>query len=200
MIQRMNTLSFIEFIKGRYLLEDVEYIQLLFNMMTDEEVELIQNVDSYKKLYGTFSANRINLRKGRSNYNYLKKLGILEKVIGEHRSIYNDNEWGFPKGRRNLDEMPLETAMRELEEETNISPDDYELTMRRPEIEIFNGTNGLLYKHIYYRAQYKYPTSIALDNFTQNEEIKQIGWFDREECKARVRQFYRHRIKMIDDL
>ena len=34
--------------------------------------------------------------------------------------VYNDTEWGIPKGRRNVNELDIEVANREFQEETGL--------------------------------------------------------------------------------
>jgi ADP-ribose pyrophosphatase YjhB (NUDIX family) len=63
-------------------------------------------------------------------------------------------EWGFPKGRRNMSkESGLECALRELREETGIKQNIAEVLKVKPFEEVFTGSNGVRYKHIYYVAR-----------------------------------------------
>ena len=60
---------------------------------------------------------------------------------------------GHSKGRRNLNELDIEVANREFQEETNLSANDYVvLNSISPIRERFLGTNKLKYDHIYYIA------------------------------------------------
>ena len=43
MICRRNTIGFVQFIRGKYVLSDIEYINKLFNVMTNKEVDIIKN-------------------------------------------------------------------------------------------------------------------------------------------------------------
>ena len=64
---------------------------------------------------------------------------------------YEHPEWEFPKGRKNKDEMDLECALREFEEETGISKDKLTIFDNiEPVYETINGSNGKQYKIIYY--------------------------------------------------
>ena len=42
LIRRKNTIGFVEFIRGKYAMNDVDYIGELFNVMTENEIQLIQ--------------------------------------------------------------------------------------------------------------------------------------------------------------
>ena len=43
MIERKDSISYIEFVRGKYKLEDSEYIQLLFNRMSVLEKDILLN-------------------------------------------------------------------------------------------------------------------------------------------------------------
>jgi bis(5'-nucleosidyl)-tetraphosphatase len=47
--------------------------------------------------------------------------GFWEVFLIQHNK---GHYWGFPKGHAEEDEMPIETAFRELKEETNLDPVD----------------------------------------------------------------------------
>ena len=49
--------------------------------------------------------------------------GVIKCLLVHHRS---GNHWSFPKGRPESDETPVQTAKRELEEETGIVPDRFD--------------------------------------------------------------------------
>jgi ADP-ribose pyrophosphatase YjhB (NUDIX family) len=75
----------------------------------------------------------------------------LEFIVKNTKPKFNTPEWGFPKGRRNYHEKNVDCAHREFYEETSYTNEEYNLLNNvTPINEIFNGTNGILYKHIYY--------------------------------------------------
>ena len=43
LIKRRNTLGFVQFVRGQYNIHKIDYLQKLFNVMTNEEIELIKN-------------------------------------------------------------------------------------------------------------------------------------------------------------
>jgi 8-oxo-dGTP pyrophosphatase MutT (NUDIX family) len=47
--------------------------------------------------------------------------GLVRKPTGEVLMIYRNNRWDLPKGHREANESPEETALREVEEECGIS-------------------------------------------------------------------------------
>ncbi len=76
-------------------------------------------------------------------------------------------KWGFPKGHRELqDNSDLETACRELLEETGIRPDSY--TVHEPSFRITRGSSSYLFR---------YASAVQEEGRIQNaREISQIAW------------------------
>jgi bis(5'-nucleosidyl)-tetraphosphatase len=72
-------------------------------------------------------------------------------------------KWSFPKGHINNGELPIQCALREIEEETGINN----------LLSISNNTDLLEYKHIYYGNYYLIylPEKIDLNPRDQNEII-----------------------------
>ena len=57
----------------------------------------------------------------------------LESVIDESNSqhCWTEQEWGFPKGRRNFQESDIQCACREFEEETGLTDKDHSFIKQR---------------------------------------------------------------------
>lgn len=211
MIQRKNTVEYIEFIRGKYELNDYEYIIFLFQHMMYNEIELIKNNDFdylWKDLWKYSASNK--------NYEYeynqsLNKFNLLKNdkkfninfLVNNIEPLYKHPEWGFPKGRRNLHEKNIDCAKREFIEETGLNNDDYNLIDNIiPINEVFNGTNGILYKHIYYIGFNNNMNNPIIDplNELQNEEIGDIGWFNYYDIIKMLRPYHKERIKIIIDI
>ena len=81
-------------------------------------------------------------------------LGLFNKLNKNKYIVdskYLESEWEFPKGKKNKNEENYMCAKRELEEETNIGKDDYELVKNiSPLVETFKGENDIYYRNIYY--------------------------------------------------
>ena len=45
LVRRKNTIGFVEFIRGKYAINDTSYLQELFNVMTENEIQLILEKD-----------------------------------------------------------------------------------------------------------------------------------------------------------
>ena len=142
MIQRKDSLCYIEFLRGKYDIYNLDYIQILIDKCNLEEKQklLLKSFDilwsdlwlinSEDKKY----SNSVDYTKGWEKFNKLSD-GFLYKKTGElinlkyfidkSKTSYNETEWEFPKGRRNNKESNLECAKREFTEETNYTDQDY---------------------------------------------------------------------------
>lgn len=215
MIRRKHTLGYIEFIRGRYNIKNVDGIIFLFRQMTPIEIERISR-SSFDELWNElWSGNKSK----NSYYNeYIQSKQKFEKLKNDNESecylgldFYVDKvvptwdyaEWGFPKGRRNYQETNLSCATREFEEESGFVDDDYKLFSKLLSIdEQFIGTNGINYRHIYYPAisiTDKVPT-IDPDNKNQANEIGDIGWFTYEEAINLIRPYHTERKRLLTEL
>ncbi len=101
-----------------------------------------------------------------SGFIVLKPLitGIETVLIENHNSTYS-----YPKGKRKGDELILETALRELYEETGISVGDIEITVK-----IVKEISTPNYPTIcYYLAYLKKPVSLVCDPL----EMASVNWY-----------------------
>lgn len=205
MIQRKNTLGFMDIMRGKYKLGEPDYICKQLRGMTSVERNLLlnENFDTiWDTLWGTdlessykYASNRLNskqklleLRDGVTNskgetYN-------LNDLFRREVILYESPEWGFPKGRRDLFESDSQCAYRELNEETGIYETDLlKVVNISPFIEQFYGSNNIHYRHIYYTAFYVGSTNIDF-NKANNEMIREIGnmaWKNLDEALVIIR-------------
>ncbi len=107
-------------------------------------------------------------------------------------------EWGFPKGRRNIKERDLECACREFEEESGFTSDDYQILDLKPVYEVYTGSDGQAYRHIYYVAQSnnKNP-QLSSGNIHQATEISQIKWISYGDAQNLIRDYSVERKKSL---
>ena len=218
MVQRRDTLGFVEFMRGKYNLENVNYIFELFKIMTEaERIKILNN--EFDFLWHNLWMNK-NLKKFHNEYSSSKKkFNLLKKGIeinGKFISLLNVHnttpvvwktpEWGFPKGRRNLRESDISCATREFEEESGYKMNDYKVINEiEPIIELFSGTNSIRYKHIYYVAQSKNNVSLEIDkdNFNQVSEISKISWFNFSNAFSSIRDYNMEKrdvLKRVNDI
>lgn len=204
MVQRRDTLGFVEFMRGKYNLENINYIYKLFKIMTEKE-RLNILMYEFDVLWENLWMNK-NLKKFHSEYsNSKKKFNLLKKGITIsnifislkliHTNIpilYNEPEWGFPKGRRNIRESDLDCAKREFEEESGYKQEEYCINYEIPPLEeLFSGTNNIRYKHIYYIGKSIKNINLAVNknNFNQVSEISSISWFTVNNALNAIRPY-----------
>jgi 8-oxo-dGTP pyrophosphatase MutT (NUDIX family) len=194
MIQRKDSLAFVEFVRGKYILEDNNYIYKMFSNMTSRERELIgiDFDDLWKSVWGELPirSHKHDYDTSKDKYNILLKSGEIKKILEETTSLFKEPEWGFPKGRRNPGEDDILCAMREFYEETGLSKQNYTLLKYMdPLEESFFGTNRVHYSHKYYLAMCSPHQKVELnkDNHHMCREIGDIKWFSLDDALTHIR-------------
>lgn len=200
MVQRKHSLGYLEFMRGRYTLENIDNLIYLIEQMTPNEINDIINVDFDLLWNNLWDINNIKNKHHHKEYIQSKQKFYQIKIlhpdlIKNVKSLYNFNEWGFPKGRRESYESDLVCAIREFEEETNLKESNYTVLEKCKSIrENLTGTNGVLYAHNYFlsiinnNADYKDDT---------NREIGQTSVLDILECLNRIRPYHKNKIRII---
>ena len=124
LIRRKNSLNYVEFIRGKYDVNNLDYLERSLNFITIDERIMIENYsfeELWKDLWGEKIINNNNseFNESKEKFNLLKK-GIiikkndiniffnLSKLIKDVTYNFKEPEWGFPKGRRNSKEKNIE--------------------------------------------------------------------------------------------
>jgi len=198
LIQRRDSIGFVEIIRGKYKLTDDEYIKQQLGGMTSVERQRIKE-ESFDTLWDTMwgkpAEGVLNTYKHEKEISRAKLEALrtesLTRLFTEAGPGWDTPEWGFPKGRRDMHESGFTCAMRELWEETNLSQSDiYPIRNLDPISETFFGSNHVQYCHKYYIA---YCPSICkpigMDNTNDDmkREVGDIGWFSLEDALAKIR-------------
>ena len=97
------------------------------------------------------------------------KILVLQQVAGH---------WGFPKGHVEEGETEIQTAKREIKEETNL---DVEINDNYRYTEKYSPAEGIEKEVVYFIAK-----KIGGEIKIQEEEVKGIGWFNYEEAIERL--------------
>ena len=210
MVQRKDSLSYVEFIRGKYSLENRSYIMKLATNMTEDERQRIHNNTfdnlwksmwcksneeetnkNFTKEYAEASEKFTMLKKG-----YLLKTDdgktihfSLDYIFENTTAMFKETEWGFPKGRRNINEDDISCALREFKEESGMNLKYIRLLHDvKPLDEVFSGSNKIRYKHVYYLAKY---SSDYDHTFHKSfcKEIKDVQWFTFDEMIERIRPY-----------
>jgi len=203
MVRRKDSMSYMEFIRGKYDLHDMEYIKRQLLNMTVQEQKLI-TTEKFETLWSKLWGNGRDINSPEyeaalTKFNSLQ----LKKLVLECPSPFHEPEWGFPKGRRMRGESDVECAIREYTEETNIPRDAYDIRQDLVFSETFVGTNNIKYKHIYFVAILKDSKCINLTQKltpVQRREVSGVEWKTLSECKNITRPHYVERKKMITEL
>ena len=206
MIQRKNSLNYIEFIRGKYDLNNINYLENIFNLLSVDEKDVIRNND-FDKLWNDLwdknkKENKNEYNDSKIKFNKLKKgfytrkndISIyydLDMLINNQIFNYEYPEWGFPKGRRNLKEKNVDCAKREFQEETNLEDKDYYILNMLPLDEVYLSTNNSKYKHIYYIGQYNSNKELLIDddNINQQIEVGDIRWLGFDDSIKHIRDY-----------
>ena len=200
LICRKDTLGFVDFMRGKYPINDKKYIKNIIEEMTIEErTRLVtQNFDTlWRNLWGDHIGIQYRGEEKISKDKMAQLInGItvnhekydLNSIIKERSSYWKEPEWGFPKGRRNYQEKNIHCALREFQEETGYNSNLLELIQNlEPFEEVFTGSNYKSYKHLYYLATLKTLTS-ETPQF-QKSEVSNIKWLTFEEANKKIRPY-----------
>jgi len=209
MVQRRHSIGFMDFLRGRYKIDNVDQINSLFQHMNKNEIELIKT-KPFEELWCEMWNNdqhRINnLKKdfniAKAQFEKLKNGdGVdldLDFFVNNINPLYKFNEWGFPKGRKDRNESPVDCALREFGEETGMDVSKIKLINNiQPIEENLIGTNGIPYRHIYYIAEI-YNNDIP--NITNNNEIGGIGYFNYNDAQQLIREYHIEKKNILQNL
>jgi 8-oxo-dGTP pyrophosphatase MutT (NUDIX family) len=205
LIQRRDSLGYVDLLRGKYSVNDADYIRKQIHGMTDAERKKLVERDFdelWAEMWGSESAD-VQYKKDKENSrNKLMALreGItldvsgnsanLQDFVNECETHWETPEWGFPKGRRDGNETDLECALREMREETGLSETDVEIVHNLEALnETFFGSNHVHYCHKYFLvyvpdgSQVKY----SKENPHMRREIGNIGWFTLNDGLQKIR-------------
>ena len=181
MICRKDSFGYSDFMHAKACMYNDIYLQNIVNEMTvDEKQSVLQCLNVIKHKMNNEKITDTNLFKRVQAFEqciHNKKLSFnLEYLLNNSNTSWNDCEWGFPKGRRNLYEKDLNCALREFSEETGYSSKAINLIENlSPFEEIYIGSNGKCYKHKYFVAFMNYEETLDTSGF-QKSEVSKMEW------------------------
>jgi 8-oxo-dGTP pyrophosphatase MutT (NUDIX family) len=205
MIQRKDSLGFMDIMRGKYKVNDPDYIRKQLRGMTQDErkkLETMEFEDIWHQLWGSdaessqrYAHDRIISKQKLAELRAGIRLPsgdtyTLLDLLRQEPALYKTPEWGFPKGRRDPHETDIKCAFRELEEETSILESELlKVTNICPFIEQFYGSNNIHYRHTYYIAQYIGSRNISFDalNPEMAREIGNLAWKSLDEAIVLLR-------------
>jgi 8-oxo-dGTP pyrophosphatase MutT (NUDIX family) len=199
-------MGYIDFVRGKYPEHDKNHKdQLLDNFLSEMTRKEKENLlsksfdDIWKDLWVNHESKyfKNEYDSAKSKYNKLD----IKSLVDKSETRYDFQEFGFPKGRRNMKETNIACAEREFNEETGYNKGDYSFLKNYPTVhEEFYGTNGIRYRHIYYVVKMKdhvLPPRIDSTNLVQTGEVQNIGWFSYNECLSIIRPYDEAKSRVI---
>lgn len=201
MIRRKDSMSFAEFMRGKYDPNDEPYVATLIKNMTLKEQAGIASEPFevlWKQLWGDDRTSS-DFNPSREKFNQLDRVRLMR----ENLSVYTEPEWGFPKGRRMRGETDMACAVREFGEETNIPREAYTVLKNIVFEETFMGLNNVRYRHVYFVALLTQPDLVNLNQRMtpmQRREISGIAWKTMADAEALIRPHHVERLGMLNQL
>jgi 8-oxo-dGTP pyrophosphatase MutT (NUDIX family) len=203
MIQRRDSIGFVEIMRGKYKVTDTDYIvKLLTGMTTVERHKLLYIPFDvlWEQLWGQPTngghAYKNEKEQAKQKLELLKTATpSLDDLISCAPTTWTTPEWGFPKGRRDSNESEYACAMRELWEETNIQESQIiPIRNLEPISERFFGSNQVHYCHKYFIAfapeefaqTVSYERAVATNEHI-SREVGDMRWFSADEALSTIR-------------
>jgi ADP-ribose pyrophosphatase YjhB (NUDIX family) len=200
MIQRKNSLGYLEFMRGRYNTNEDDSIIHLFEQMIPDEIYSILHEEFDILWNNLWDKNNIRNKNHYKEYTSSKQKFIFLKLnkldlLNSLKPLYLFNEWGFPKGRRESYESDLVCAIREFEEETAYIENQYTILEQCKVIkENLKGTNNINYAHNYFLAILNEKNEYYDKT---NREVGDIKIMNLNECIDSIRPYHNNKIKII---
>jgi 8-oxo-dGTP pyrophosphatase MutT (NUDIX family) len=207
LIQRRDSLGFVDLMRGKYKLQEVDYICKQLLGTTKEERRRLLTVpfdELWCELWGITTDQQGQSYKSEKEFSRVKmetlRTGYLHEATGETVTLesliektpcmWATPEWGFPKGRRDFRESDFQCALREVKEETGLTEVDIcPIRNLHPIQESFFGSNNIHYCHKYFVAYVPSQGDIIMDrsNEHMSREVGNIGWFSLDGALSMIR-------------
>lgn len=213
LVQKKDSIPFTEFLRGKYEINNYNYLLKLFSKMTQSEKNAIvakrfndlwkglwnHSNDQNQKFQKEFSKSQVKFNKLRNGI-YMKRIDGNVQLVNLNILVANtpcadEQIWEAPKGRRRLYESDLKCALREFQEEVGFHDRIVLHDSNKQFEETFNGSNGVRYRNVYYIAQYIGDASTVKfdeNNHQQAKEVRNVGWFTYEEVLRHINSTENH--------
>jgi len=202
LIQRKDSIGFIEIVRGKYKPADYDYIRKNIAGMTAAERIKIVSTDFdelWETLWGPIKDGVVSYKHEKEQSRIkLEALRTgnpsLKTMVDESAEPYATPEWGFPKGRKNINESDYSCAVRETWEETNIMEKDMTIIRNlEPISEHFTGSNGIPYIHKYFLGYARHGigeetvAGAGIHNEHIQREVGDIRWCSIQQAIELIR-------------
>jgi len=194
LVRRKDSMSYVEFVRGKYKPSDPLYIRSLIRGMTKKEHDTILK-HSFYDIWSTMWATR-NIRHHRQEYEKSKRrfeecIQTVREYIGTLTHTNTEPEWTFPKGRPHKGERDIDCALREFEEETGIPKSRLQILSPMPLKEVYTGSNGIIYEtHLYIATTDESSPIVDPSNLSQISEVSGVEWIPQENILEKMRSSY----------
>ena len=169
-----------DFSKERYF-QQVSYAEreaLLYICAENAGYEIVfRHLWSLISFSQTPSDNEINL----GLLKFIQNKQRVQDGLNTYQSVYPDGIWFFPKGRKGQKETDLQTAFREVYEETTLTSDNINVL---PCIERQSDTYNKEWNSTYYVGSVN--ESHAVNKLIHCREIEMIVWLDFNDTLQRI--------------
>ena len=199
LVERKDTIGFLNLIQGNYPDLDIHKNKKLIKYVSEltcEEREKITQF-SFDELWNIAGSERRDYIKAKEKWNKLNLIDILSLSA----CLYQEADYIMPKGRLKYGETVEECAIREFCEETGYIKSDIELTTIPYYEERFIGTDGKKYKNVFFVAKVKKHSLVTTrlgEDINQMKEVRNIGWFNMDDCKTIMRSYHIEKIKILE--
>lgn len=211
MIKKRYTYHYFSFIFGHYKKHNNRHLQYLFNNMTfGEKVDILSMkfssmwyrlwlVDPEKNhnIYNMYKGKHDTVEHMKNIKCYFRKKSKFETIFlrddGKRlqRLINNSSNavtpWEIPKGSPNSDELDMNCAVREFEEETAIYSDKYSMMWDIKPIVSSHKDDNIIYRSVYYIAYLnkdsKWQPKVKFETSHQLSEVEQVQWVSLDDIK-----------------
>jgi 8-oxo-dGTP pyrophosphatase MutT (NUDIX family) len=110
LVQRRNTIGFIEFMRGKYEVDNHEYIIKLFNMLSFDEKRILREYEAFDAIRKIIGLGRENIYRkeyddSKAKFEALRNhvdCNMIFKLLDRSITRWTSPEWGVPKGRRKV--------------------------------------------------------------------------------------------------
>lgn len=201
MVRRKYSFNYVVLLRGKYKLSNIEEIKRLLSLMTKTEHQRLLNSD-FDELWNELWQDTSNYKIYIKEYNKSKKYFKILKDNNFYDGLitkYEEPEWEFPKGKKNNEEIKIDCAIREFEEETNILKKNITILDRVNGIEEeYIGTDNKTYIHTYYLSTIKNNNEdLNLSGLYQQKEIGDIKWLTINEALNKTRDYHNSKKEII---
>jgi 8-oxo-dGTP pyrophosphatase MutT (NUDIX family) len=206
--RRRDSISYIEFLKNRINETDMKkYISL----MSFEEKK--KCVDTFKlqkpeliwdDLWVNHEGKKYLEDKKRCCEAFMVNMKKYHDLFEDKNLGQPENEWGFPKGRKNRYENEIECAFREFSEETNMKTFSLKIIRNQIYDDLYFGSDSKLYRTIYFVAHcpkmIEIKTKKLCSTFRDecvSDETDKLSWdiFDDAKTKLNI-----EKVKILESI